>query len=210
MQNGYDQCYFDGLNRYYLNQEKLMLKEAFNTPPNYFDFFVPAKVFHLEQETTLLQSQIEDKDFKLSQNKHEITFLFNEVAYYKNAEKSALDKLDAISQSTSWRITLPLRKISEALSNQINVIKKGIYPYILRCFRLLFKNHYLKTIVITVFSKIPLLKTKVKNITDHLLCDDLDSQSKMQKSDTNFELTPRAEELYTILNKSFSSKGDHR
>jgi len=41
LQSGYEMVYEDGLNRFYLANERVALKEAFRLPPNYFDFFIP-------------------------------------------------------------------------------------------------------------------------------------------------------------------------
>jgi FkbM family methyltransferase len=39
LKRGYTPVYFDGLNRYYVSQEKAELKQAFSAPPNVFDNF---------------------------------------------------------------------------------------------------------------------------------------------------------------------------
>lgn len=53
LENGYDLVYEDGLNRFYLANERKELKDSFRLPPNYFDFFVPYGQWHAQQELEL-------------------------------------------------------------------------------------------------------------------------------------------------------------
>ena len=91
------QCvWFDGLNRYYLADERMELAHYFNAPPNVFDNYVPAEQDRLKIALERAQAELGAyaKSFKaLSQS---------------NALQQG--ELNDIVRSRSWRITRPLRK----------------------------------------------------------------------------------------------------
>ncbi len=204
--NSYSPCYFDGLNRYYISEEKKDLQVAFNSPPNYFDHFITAKVFELEKVATNFRSQ----QFKIDQYISEISYLRNELSYYKAAEQKALEKLKAVHQSNSWRITLPIRIISESIGRIFNVQKKLIYQIFLKILGFLFEYKMLKATIIRLLTHQPLLKNKVKNLLDHLECNDLGNHSTLRSVHIQSDLTPRAQDIYKFLKQSFSIKGDKK
>ncbi|MEI9907417.1 MAG: hypothetical protein WDO06_05525 [Actinomycetota bacterium] len=75
LNSGYSFCYKDGLNRFYLADEKRELLVNFDFPPNIFDEFT-------------LFYQSEDGELEV-----------------------ARDELKKILNSSSWRITSPLRRL---------------------------------------------------------------------------------------------------
>lgn len=54
---GYHFVYFDGLNRFYVADEHMELDDSFTVPPNFFDFFVPAKQLQLQSRVDELIEQ---------------------------------------------------------------------------------------------------------------------------------------------------------
>lgn len=56
---GYVFVWFDGLNRFYVAQEKIELKEAFNAPPNVFDDFRRAQEIALETRAEAAEARAE-------------------------------------------------------------------------------------------------------------------------------------------------------
>ncbi len=64
---GYLQCYFDGLNRWYVPQEEQSLCRFFKAPPNSFDDFKLARVNTLESKIKHLQDEIRVAS-KISEN----------------------------------------------------------------------------------------------------------------------------------------------
>jgi FkbM family methyltransferase len=57
---GYHFAYFDGLNRFYIAAEHLELRDAFSTPPNYFDRYVRYPEWWAWQQVTELRRQLDE------------------------------------------------------------------------------------------------------------------------------------------------------
>jgi FkbM family methyltransferase len=55
---GYSMSYFDGLNQFYLAEERKDLRGAFALPPNIWDEFVMAKQIEMQEEIARLKRQI--------------------------------------------------------------------------------------------------------------------------------------------------------
>ena len=102
--SGYRFVWFDGLNRYYVADERMSLAEHFVAPPNVFDDFVPA-----EQER--LRLALEKSQLDLRAFKEEVVTASHEL---EQAEKFR-SELDAVVNSLSWRLTRPLRLVARAL-----------------------------------------------------------------------------------------------
>jgi FkbM family methyltransferase len=82
--NQYTYAYSDGINRFYLANEKLILLPRFSHPPNAFDGFIPWVAVEYYQK------MMQEKD------------LVNRLE----------DELKKVFSSTSWKATVPLRKFS--------------------------------------------------------------------------------------------------
>lgn len=59
--HNYFHVYFDGLNDYYLAQEREDLKSCFATPPNVFDKFVRHNIIELQRQNNMLQNRLKDE-----------------------------------------------------------------------------------------------------------------------------------------------------
>ena len=59
--HNYSYVYFDGLNDYYLANEREDLKSCFDTPPNVFDKFVRYSIVDLQNQNQILHNQLKDK-----------------------------------------------------------------------------------------------------------------------------------------------------
>lgn len=88
--NHYIHCYNDGLNRFYVANERSDLLPFFKYPPNVFDDYVLASEVRLEKETKLLKS------------------LLNEAT---RSVDGLQNELESMRGSKSWRLTKPLRRI---------------------------------------------------------------------------------------------------
>lgn len=60
LEQGYRFVYWDGLNRFFLAEERLEREAAFHAPPNLFDDFVPYRCFLLEAQNQWLSTQNEN------------------------------------------------------------------------------------------------------------------------------------------------------
>ena len=54
----YVPVYFDGVNRFYLAQERMVLRDRLRLPPNVWDNFVSARQQQLEQQVQVLQAKL--------------------------------------------------------------------------------------------------------------------------------------------------------
>jgi hypothetical protein len=82
--NQYTFAYSDGVNRFYLVNERLSLLPKFNHPPNAFDGFIPWVAVEYYQK----------------------------MMHEKDLVKRLKIELDRVYSSTSWKVTMPIRKIS--------------------------------------------------------------------------------------------------
>ncbi|WP_371324646.1 FkbM family methyltransferase [Dechloromonas sp. ZY10] len=94
---GYRYVYFDGLNRYYIPEERAdELAPHFAAPPNVFDAFTTVDLFEERKTSRTLGAQLAlaQEDLKA----------LNQRLY------DAEQQIDAMRNSTSWRLTAPLRE----------------------------------------------------------------------------------------------------
>lgn len=96
----YDFVYFDGLNRYYVAQERAELKQHFQIPLNLWDDYKKAE--WLEQEHIIAQ-------LKQAQTNHQTT---------SRTIQQLENELAQVYSSRSWRLTQPLRQLANLLKLQ--------------------------------------------------------------------------------------------
>jgi FkbM family methyltransferase len=85
----YSFVYTDGLNRFYLAKEKKELISKFDYPPNIFDDFIQYRTFFAEDQLRILNQRI----------------------------IQVVNNLESIKNSSSWRITKPLREFKNIYLN---------------------------------------------------------------------------------------------
>jgi len=105
----YQFVYFDGLNRYYISNEKKHLASHFKSPPNIFDDFITYP-HHLCQQQTK-----KDKDV--------IQELKDTLDVQRSEYQKSRAELKSVYSSYSWVMTAPLRRLKNCLNNIKN---KGI------------------------------------------------------------------------------------
>lgn len=110
---GYDLVGFDGLNRFYLRHDKADLKADFGQRPNLFDDFhlAPASRFVATAVAAEQAARVETaQQFATERKAHDHT---EKQLAFEKAQRAALEQqVQAILNSTSWRITAPLRQVS--------------------------------------------------------------------------------------------------
>jgi FkbM family methyltransferase len=101
---GYRFVYFDGLNRYYLAEERSDLTQRFESPPNIFDDWMRVHDWRAHDLVGRLSAALTDE----------------QLAHQKKNEEVAAIKasLSSIEASLSWRITAPLRRLKSGLRRQ--------------------------------------------------------------------------------------------
>lgn len=105
IQAGYIFAYADGLNRFYVDGVKDHLLNFFKYPPNVFDDFISSALFEAQENLMKIRTLQ-----TLSQDK--IRALESEI---ENKNKV----ISLILNSTSWKITRPLRLIADNLNKII-------------------------------------------------------------------------------------------
>jgi FkbM family methyltransferase len=81
---GYQFVYFDGLNRFYLAEEKRDLAQTFNAPPNVFDNFIRAEQFNIKTNLADKENQIKTLQSDLADKNNQIEMLHSNLADKEN------------------------------------------------------------------------------------------------------------------------------
>lgn len=156
LQNTYRFVYFDGLNRFYLAEEKEeALGQYFMSPPNVFDGFIPYKQHRAEKElaekerslntkqahaielekklvvaSEEAKSHLEEKK-KLAHHAEDLQMALNHShqAYQNLAQSSEQleNQIVLIEQSLSWRITSPLRSVGSVIGSFFSLVGSFIF-----------------------------------------------------------------------------------
>jgi hypothetical protein len=93
----YELAYFDGLNRFYVAEERAELGNSLRVPPNFFDDFIVDDLYYAQSERDSWYAEWERVCLERDKMR---------------AERDALRvTLNEILSSYSWHITAPLRKI---------------------------------------------------------------------------------------------------
>ncbi len=107
--SGYVQGYFDGLNRFYICEEKYDdLKDKFRCPPNPFDRYIIWEVIKRKQIIDALTNKNKDYKNKLEDAKKMIKDL-------EGRSKKLESRIRNMESSRSWRFTAPFRYIKNRL-----------------------------------------------------------------------------------------------
>lgn len=139
--SGYVPVYFDGLNQFFIAEEKMALQQHFAAPPNFFDDFLLCENHHLATLTRTNQHELQlslagelaDRRAEIEQYQTQVRKirqageiqqlkLANKVAelntrsqFWYTEATSAKDQIGELKNSSSWRITKPLRLIRHPL-----------------------------------------------------------------------------------------------
>jgi FkbM family methyltransferase len=106
--NNYTFVYFDGINKFYLSNQKLELQKYFAYPPNVLDDFIIYSFYETMQQNEILDKKAKHLDELTAQLIDEQIFLKEELHYYKS-------QYNMVVNSRSWKITKPLREFTQAL-----------------------------------------------------------------------------------------------
>ena len=203
---GYQYAYADGLNRFYVAQEHPELLSAFKYPPNVFDEFTLVGQVQAEVRATAAEQRTAEAENRAIQAEARVNDLLN---------------------STSWRITAPLRWLAglahrftpQALKPRLKLFLQHTALYVRR-------RPWLRRVTLGGLAHFPSLKTRLLRIvTDNrvihyprnpdapaeaqplrIVTDNGASHSSRQ-SDAPTELahlTPRARRIYTDLKSALA------
>ncbi|MCL5948600.1 MAG: FkbM family methyltransferase [Actinobacteria bacterium] len=117
---GYEYVYFDGLNRFYVAEEHRSCAEVFQFPPSYWrDWYIPYREYRLREQLTQEQvanSRLRQAEERSKTVEKDLTSKLqrarDQVFNLEQDLKSRSAELFAVYNSTSWRITKPIRSSS--------------------------------------------------------------------------------------------------
>lgn len=128
LDSGYRFVYFDGLNRFYVAHEHSELSDVFHLPPNVFDDFVLYRIDELTRELEFQEEQVrriraeaQAQIHAANTSAHEAHVSAHEA--HVSAQQAHL-MIQAMKNSISWKITLPLRMIKMGIHDPKGLIKK--------------------------------------------------------------------------------------
>ncbi len=108
---GYTPVYFDGLNRFYVADERSHLAASIAIPPNVFDDFVRLSEFRCANARDAYQQQAENAEHRLIELNAEISRVTRDAAEGEREMRAWATTLESeitrMLQSRRWRITHP-------------------------------------------------------------------------------------------------------
>jgi len=150
---GYEYCYFDGLNRFYIAQEHPELRDSFQTPPNIFDGFILSgqanspfcnlvvdqakheaadasaaniRAKHLTVQLCEIDKALVERDGELGKQRALTQQLQAEMDHFRTVAEGLDQELHGLFSSKSWRITWPLRMVMKIFKRLISLLLKMI------------------------------------------------------------------------------------
>ncbi|MCS3808275.1 FkbM family methyltransferase [Xanthomonas sp. 4461] len=188
---GYDEVYFDGLNRFYLAREHADLSERFAVPPNCFDLFVryadwergeQARKLALELDAT--RDRITELGEKIASVNDQLVFAQREVAssrialaetrdtlreservahYWWHTAEEMRSEISLIKSSRSWRLTVPLRVgLRQSAQLLVSASKRRTRRLLMRAIRFALIRPAIKKPLAAVLRKQPALMLRLK------------------------------------------------
>jgi len=186
--SNYQFVYADGLNRYYIAKEHSDLMHAFKYPPNVFDGFISAAQFRSEGQLEIATTELKKTNSKLVQTETKIEQLAAE--------------LQAIYNSRSWRITKPLRSLTQLFRKFLSSnLPKSFIQKFLQLARNFLRHHpKLQRAASKLLHLSPKLKNRLVSLT-------IDASLEQTDIPTNLkQLTAHGRQIYQDLTSSPSSK----
>jgi FkbM family methyltransferase len=211
IKSGYRAVYFDGLNRFYVSEEKDQeLSSFFRAPPNVFDDFVKVDLLNARAEMNL---KVGELSTSLHSSRVELSAERNFNRQLSLEKKSLENELLALRESLSWRITAPLRWLSGPFISLARSVVDSGRRFTQRMILWSMQNAFLVRTVHALLDWAPALRkyvtAKVESIVDASVF-----YSPGDRSGTEIErqfsgdssLTPQAGRIYRDLNTAIRKR----
>ncbi|MBV5340916.1 MAG: FkbM family methyltransferase [Deltaproteobacteria bacterium] len=187
---GYVLAYADGLNRFYVAKERSELLNSLRYPPNVFDEFVRSDQLNAELRAEQAEAKATQAEAKATQAEAKAT---QAEVKATQAETRIIDLLN----STSWRITAPLRRACSALRGLAsNVLKPQMKVFLQYATLYVGKRPRMRNAAIQLMNRFPGLKSRLRRVISGTTTP-LRDQLNVPKDIAHF--TPHARQLYGDL-----------
>lgn len=191
IQKGYRFAYFDGLNRYYISHHHPELIKAFSTPPNVFDGFTlsgtstspfcsllasqaqQAKTKAQQAETKAQQAETKVKQALADAQRlrEQIVNLEGTLHHYQHRTVIVEQRIDDLLNSTSWRVTAPLRWLIKALRRGLyfasHVVRIGVRALLLPAMRFVLARQPLRKTFNSILKRFPSIAHNLNLLAIH-------------------------------------------
>ena len=220
IEKGYSFTYFDGLNRFYVHEGHNELLSAFASPPNIFDGFTlsgtASQPFYRLVAEKGHQSGVRAELAEAQAQQASERAASAEAQAQQAGERaaSAASALTAVHNSSSWRLTAPLRMASRVIST-FSQGSKALKPAIKTKAKLLLahaslyvnRRPKLKHAALGVLARFPTLKARLNGTTMNKSF----AQRTVQTVSTDLaNLAPHTRQIYTDLKDAINRRQKER
>jgi FkbM family methyltransferase len=205
---GYVLVYCDGLNRFYVANEHLELLPAFKYPPNVFDNFLLGRQQEAEARAQQSEARAQQSEARAQQSEARATQSEARATQAEARATQAEAHTAELLNSTSWRITAPLRWASaflrrlsrSAMKHQIETLLQHAALYINRRPRM-------KRLTLAVLNHFPGIRSRLFSVASGTTA----VYSITPNVPTELaHLGPRARQIYTDLKAAIERQGKER
>lgn len=198
LENSYEYAYFDGLNKFYVSNEKEYLINTFKIPPNPFDNAILDRYNGIEEK---LDEAVTNAHhwYTSSQELEKINSELEKINSELELNVSILQhQYQSIINSRSWKITKPIRLVSKKSKN----ILRKVYVYIL-------SKPKLKNKIVFILKQFPSIYERLRNSENVNIQQNNSSIQNYQDIQSKMEidnLSQEAKNIYEELNLAIKKK----
>ena len=223
--------YNDGLNRFYIPKERIALKPAFRYPPNAFDDYIKygqlragfsaqqaegraqqaeGRAQQAEGRAQQAEGRAQQAEGRAQQAEGRAQQAGNREQQAESRAIAAENYIQVLVESTSWRITAPLRYLGDLVRLfKPSKIRSNAKIFLQRVAFYINRRPRLKRVALYILNRFPSLKLRMTRVTNSAF--DMTSASTQHLPTRLSQLTPRARQIYHHLNTVIEQKkkGSH-
>lgn len=195
----YSFAYSDGLNRFYVANEKEELLSSLKYPPNVFDEFIRVEQLQSEIRAQKSEAQLNDAEAKAGEAAAKICKAEAKANEAETRASEAEANLNALIHSRSWRITAPMRALGEMIKNgQPPAIRSRVKLFLQHASLYIHGRPRLKRLVLKLINRFPRLKMRLVGLAKQ--------QHSVKQVPIGLEsLTPHGRRIYQDLKCSIET-----